>query len=292
STALSCLITLGDRLKNGNTSTTEMVLNTIIELKTLKYFQSLTTLESIIKDATRRSGERMNAETAVGLLNEELSRLSEILALPVPENATSKQEGRDSFHKHEPIIVVRKPLIDADTGRKLTVAECVEKYGTGAINIDASRIATDDSLDRPNGTKVGVTWDLTDRPKDYVGSEDGRFPANCITLDSDEFYSKYFNVGQGNITPQELSKKASKKDRNSDWQGEEIALEPKEADSSHFYGGLRDLRMESKQKTLPNANNHPTVKPTDLMAWLVRLITPPNGIVLDPFAGSGSTLVA
>src|SRR5699024_9626823 len=135
-------------------------------------------------------------------------------------------------------------------------------------------------------------WDLTDRLKDYVGSEDGRFPANCITLDSDEFYSKYFNVGQGNNTPQELSKKASKKERNSDWHGEEIALEPKEANSSHFYGGLPDLRMESKQKSLPNANNHPTVKPTDLMAWLVRLITPPNGIVLDPFAGSGSTLVA
>ncbi|MFD1444301.1 DNA methyltransferase, partial [Thermoactinomyces vulgaris] len=42
----------------------------------------------------------------------------------------------------------------------------------------------------------------------------------------------------------------------------------------------------------PTRNNHPTVKPTDLMAWLIRLITPPGGIVLDPFAGSGSTLVA
>src|SRR5699024_4145710 len=128
---------------------------------------------------------------------------------------------------HEPIIVVRKPLVDTDTGRKLTVADCVEKYGTGAINIDASRIATEDTLDRPNGKQVGVTWDLTDRPKDYVGSEKGRFPANCITLDSDEFYSKYFNVA--NVTPAELSKKASKKDRNSDWKGEEIALEEKRA---------------------------------------------------------------
>src|SRR5690625_5195364 len=49
---------------------------------------------------------------------------------------------------HEPIIVVRKPLIDADTGRKLTVVNCVEKYGTGAINIDASRIATEDETRR------------------------------------------------------------------------------------------------------------------------------------------------
>ena len=93
----------------------------------------------------------------------------------------------------------------------------------------------------------------------------GRFPANCITLDEGEFYSKYFNVA--NITPAELSKKASKKDRNSDWQGEEIAV------------GER-------------GNVHPTVKPTDLMAWLVRLVTPTGGTVLDPFAGSGSTLVA
>src|SRR5699024_472865 len=48
---------------------------------------------------------------------------------------------------HEPIIVVRKPLIDADTGRKLTVVDCVEKYGTGAINIDASRIYSDDAAE-------------------------------------------------------------------------------------------------------------------------------------------------
>src|SRR5690625_1318108 len=180
---------------------------------------------------------------------------------------------------HEPIIVVRKPLIDADTGRKLTVADCVEKYGTGAINIDASRIATFGE----EAEKHKAEWNRTQSakqsdtatflsPKEKEAdlrafAKDGRFPANCITLDSDEFYSKYFNVAQANITPQELSKKASKKDRNSDWQGEEIAV------------GERN-------------NVHPTVKPVDLMAWLVRLATPADGTVLDPFAGSGSTLVA
>src|SRR5690625_249606 len=181
---------------------------------------------------------------------------------------------------HEPVIVVRKPLIDADTGRKLTVADCVEKYGTGAINIDASRIATFGE----DAEKHKAEWNRTQSakqsdtatflsPKEKEAdlrafAKDGRFPANCITLDSDEFYSKYFNVGQANvsqanISPEELSKKASKKDRNSDWQGEEI-----------------------------DGNVHPTVKPTDLMAWLVRLVTPIDGTVLDPFAGSGSTLVA
>src|SRR5690625_320898 len=117
---------------------------------------------------------------------------------------------------HEPIIVVRKPLHD---GRKMTVVDCVEKYGTGAINIDASRIGETGA--RTNAKSGG--YDSIYQKYGAVETvihDRGRFPANCITLDSDEFYSKYFN-----ITPAELSKKASKKDRNSDWQGEEIDLE-------------------------------------------------------------------
>src|SRR5690625_1512677 len=131
---------------------------------------------------------------------------------------------------HEPIIVVRKPLIDADTGRKLTVADCVEKYGTGAINIDATRIG--ESGARNNGSKPREDGYAKNdiygkyRPMERVDYGKGRFPANCITLDYDEFYSKYFNVAsaqeaQPNVTPAELSKKASKKDRNSDWKGED-----------------------------------------------------------------------
>lgn len=168
--------------------------------------------------------------------------------------------GTATKPSHEPIIVVRKPLIDADTGRKLTVADCVEKYGTGAINIDACRIGDEVQSYSPKGIRSGSGNYVGDKyqPNNPEIIVKGRFPANAITTDADAFYSKYFNV-----TPQELSKKASKKDRISDWQGEEIGR-----------------------------NIHPTVKPTDLMAWLVRLVTPPNGVVLDPFAGSGSTLVA
>ena len=158
---------------------------------------------------------------------------------------------------HEPIIMVRKPFKDA-------VIDCVKKYGTGAINIDGCRIG--ESGARNNGSKPREDGYAKNniygkyRPMERIDYGKGRFPANCITLESDAFYSEYFN-----ITPPELSKKANKKDRNSDWKGEEIAL---------------------------NRNTHPTVKPTNLMAWLVRLVTPPGGTVLDPFAGSGSTLVA
>ncbi|MEK4178547.1 site-specific DNA-methyltransferase [Aeribacillus sp. FSL K6-1121] len=159
---------------------------------------------------------------------------------------------------HEPIIVVRKPL-------EGTVCDNVERWGTGAINVDGCRIlfcgnkpkATSNQNIRNNAYKS----DNSNRERDtvYIPSEKGRFPANIVTTEPDAFWSKYSNV-----TPQELSKKASKRDRNSDWRGEEIALR----------------------------NSHPTVKPIDLMAWLVRLVTPPGGTVLDPFAGSGSTLVA
>lgn len=189
--------------------------------------------------------------------------LTKSLQITAPATDLAKQWdgwGTNLKPAHEPIIMVRKPLHDGR--RKIGTMDCVEKYGTGAINIDACRIG--DGSDRSAGglrkehhaenmTSIAPhTKDQTERPSG------GRFPANCITLDSNEFYSKYFN-----ISPKELSKKASKKNRNSDWQGNEI-----------------------------KGNNHPTVKPTDLMAWLIKLVTPPNGVVLDPFAGSGSTLVA
>jgi site-specific DNA-methyltransferase (adenine-specific) len=168
---------------------------------------------------------------------------------------------------HEPIIVARKPLNG-------TVAENVERFGTGAINIGGCRI--DMSVDDReayikkrrsfDGVKISALFNekgerLTPKystEETIKRSEKGRFPANCVTTEPDAFFSKYFNV-----TPPELCKKASKQDRNSDWRGDIVGQ-----------------------------NRHPTVKPTDLMAWLVRLITPPGGIVLDPFAGSGSTCVA
>lgn len=165
---------------------------------------------------------------------------------------------------HEPIIVARKPL--AVDGRKATVAETVEKYGTGAINIDGCRIGRA-AGDR---TEYGVTGNQTATTGDsgifghydavaYVPNEAGRFPANCITTDADTFYSPYFNV-----SPAELSKKATKRDRNQ--------------------------RVDGSPSPVPNT--HPTVKPVALMAWLITLVTPPGGITLDPFAGSGTTLVA
>ncbi|HOA36683.1 MAG TPA: site-specific DNA-methyltransferase [Bacillota bacterium] len=191
---------------------------------------------------------------------------------------------------HEPIIMARKPLDG-------TVADNVERWGTGALNIDGCRIETKDKLGRVNNPREqsNVTSYNLSKEKQILNNSDikkGRFPANCVTTEPDAFFSKYFN-----ITPPELCKKASKRDRNSDWLGREIGLEEKEGGTTvaSIKGQMKDLRVKNpdyERKVPKYRNNHPTVKPTDLMAWLCRLVTPPGGIVLDPFAGSGSTLVA
>lgn len=122
-----------------------------------------------------------------------------------------------------------------------TVCHTIEQHGTGAINID------------------GCLTDLA------------RFPANVVTTGGDQWYSEYFNV-----TAKDISKKASKADRNADHQGNVIDLPVKQAGSLKMRtNGSLDGHITT------NRNTHPTVKPTGLMAWLIRLITPPGGTVLD-----------
>ncbi len=184
---------------------------------------------------------------------------AEVVDITAPATPLAKKwDGWGTALKpaHEPIIVARKPLDGA-------VADNVERWGTGALNIDGCRIPTEDNLNggayAKQGTPRNDGWGMQRGGAGEYVQPEGRLPANCVTTEPDTFFSKYFNV-----TPPELCKKALKQDRNSDWRGEKIST----------------------------TNRHPTVKPTDLMAWLVRLITPPGGIVLDPFAGSGSTCVA
>jgi DNA modification methylase len=191
---------------------------------------------------------------------------------------------------HEPIIMARKPLDG-------TVADNVERWGTGALNIDGCRIGNEvrenpqAGFIRRGRTDEEVFFGVDQcKPKGTVQTI-GRFPANIVTTESDAFWSKYCDVTAktGNVTPKHLSKKASKRDRNSDWRGELINLPDKPA---RIYGEYKGTPEHATNMHTKRANNHPTVKPTELMAWLVRLVTPPGGIVLDPFAGSGSTLVA
>ena len=171
----------------------------------------------------------------------------EPVTLDITASATDearKWEGWGTALKpaYEPAILARKPLNG-------TVARCVLEHGTGAINIDASRVGE-------------------------------RFPAN-VAVDEHVAHelgerARYF-----------YSPKASKAEREAGLEDRDTQLA-----GSIFRSGGSFKTGAGNERTAKRANTHPTVKPIELMRYLVRMVTPPDGTVLDPFAGSGSTLCA
>jgi len=150
----------------------------------------------------------------------------------------------------EPITVARKPLGG-------TVAANVLEWGTGAINVEGCRVPGTDhawAWDRPASTNIGAGSYISDGTQHTVdisrNKPSGRWPANLMHDGSAEVVAGFGD--SGSAARFFYCAKASSKDRGDD-------------------------------------NNHPTVKPTDLMRYLCRLVTPPGGVVLDPFMGSGST---
>jgi site-specific DNA-methyltransferase (adenine-specific) len=197
----------------------------------------------------------------------------------------------------EPIVVARKPLIG-------TVAENVLTHGTGALNIDGSRIGTSDSLFRKSSIASPENQGIHDgyqRPwkqdpqkveeanertqeKSAVADRLGRWPANLILdeysaelLDEQSDASRFFYVA-----------KASKRDRNEGLEELQTRVNGKMMRKANNTSDEPSDGFE-RFTTQPAQNFHPTVKPTQLMRYLVKLVTPPGGTVLDPFTGSGST---
>lgn len=167
----------------------------------------------------------------------------------------------------EPITVARKPF-------KGTVAANVLEWGAGAINIDGCRVATNEILGRPQAEQIFFSGLKNNGYNDNSDKRGGRWPANLIHDGSDEptellgAAARFFYCA-----------KASKKDRDEGLDCFDAKYAPRDNGFSNKISGSK----------LPRANIHPTVKPTDLMAYLCRLVTPPGGVVLDPFMGSGST---
>ena len=195
----------------------------------------------------------------------------------------------------EPCVVARKPL----TG---TVAENVQAHGTGAINVDGCRIPHASEADlaqhaagvaaiKARGGSMANSWKNS---SDLSGANDvkpgGRWPANVVL---DEQAAAMLDAQSGDITTTRIEK-PSKVQEGKGWSR---TLEDRGARGYTDNGGASRFFYTAKasrsDRSTNGANNtHPTVKPTDLMRWLVRLVTPPGGVVLDPFAGSGTTLVA
>jgi DNA modification methylase len=215
----------------------------------------------------------------------------------------------------EPVIVARKPLVG-------TVAANVLEFGTGALNIDGTRIGTreDNPQFRPASasgpSNGGVAF--SDRAGKDASYSSGRWPSNVVL---DEFTAGLVDEQSGigvsksggksgtHPSPMDWGKenrdiprggfddsggasrffyvaKASKRDRN---EGLDDFEERQKIGYSYSDEANDPANGMFKDRNTVSKNFHPTVKPTDLMRQLVRLVTPPGGVVLDPFTGSGST---
>ena len=228
---------------------------------------------------------------------------------------TSAWEGWGTALKpaHEPICLARKPI-------EGTVAANVLKWGVGGLNIDGCRVGDEERYNAPAGNKAGgnsLNMSAVGMPQDVEGTTaKGRFPANLMhdgsqgVLDlfpqSNGGHWSYKQAKDGGLYEHGLKDledggsdkqggsaarffycpKASKSDRDEGC--DELPTQEKPA-HMRTGNGTGEPSMESGWPATQRKNTHPTVKPTELMRYLVRLITPKGGLVLDPFNGSGST---
>jgi site-specific DNA-methyltransferase (adenine-specific) len=219
---------------------------------------------------------------------------------------------------HEPMVLARKPLSEK------SVADNVMKYGTGAINIDGCRIEgqSEDTerkkVVRKARSTDGVWTDdnsgMKSEGSEYADADPrGRWPSNIMHDGSEQVQSIFpetsstevsrerthkgiWSAGelaeseqlmpaygdQGNASRYFYCAKTSKDERNSGLHGR-----PQGQYSSD--GREKEIENAYQRNKSVSANTHPTVKPVELMRYLVRLVTPKGGLVLDPFMGSGST---
>jgi DNA modification methylase len=315
---------LDESSKNMSTFTTLMASSLTIELKILKSYLSRIMQSNTQDQKIQQNGLLLNAPIVENLLASALTKLNSILSIDVQYDVlndtgslTDKLNAACEFW-----TLARKPLSEK------TVASNVLKHGTGGLNIDGCRVEASnisDDLFRSRKGGFSSESDIYSNDEKYAiqtTPPQGRWPANLIL---DEEAAKALDKQSGNLKSGKFNQ-ASKKAENSIYGKHDSYKNPKQFEASEggasrfFYvakasksernagceslpvkrggtermnnsDGRKEELGESDRLTL-NQNNHPTVKPIKLMSYLCKLITPPRGIVLDPFMGSGSTGVA
>jgi DNA modification methylase len=263
---------------------------------------------------TENSGEmksRADGKGGTGLFCGKNAKTVPITGRPATDEA-KQWDGWGTALKPsvEFFTLCRKPLSES------TVAKNVLKWGTGGINIDGCRVGTEEiTILHKKGNSFSQSYKAEGKKAEHshYSKVQGRFPANLIHDGSQEVLDLFpenvkgaigmkRDAGQKSIFNLDSQKekqkfsgaktdsgsaarffycpKASKKDRNEGCE----ELEEHDTYSESAATPMRDQRKQAKR-----SNNHPTVKPTALMAYLCRLITPTGGVVLDPYMGSGST---
>jgi site-specific DNA-methyltransferase (adenine-specific) len=181
----------------------------------------------------------------------------------------------------EPITVARKPLAG-------TVAANVLEHGTGALNVDGCRVGTGRELvQAQQAHRTGAFTTPLDcdgeRPREYSAA--GRWPANLIHDGSDEVVGLFPETAAGGHPAcRNTSGYSGGLEQGKTPHG---AIRTDSGSAARFFYTAKASKADRGE-----GNTHPTVKPLDLMAYLCRLVTPPGGIVLDPFMGSGTTIKA
>ena len=207
------------------------------------------------------------------------------LDITAPATAAARQwQGWGTALKPalEPITVARKPLIG-------TVAENVLRHGTGAINVDGCRVegvppsVPQPAFNSPTGRTYGMK--TGEGRNGEMSHAQGRWPANLIHDGSDEVVGLFPQTTSRGHTPSARGAGGISCNGHSG-QDEIKELWFDSGSAARFFYTAKAAKSERQGVT------HPTVKPLDLMAYLCRLVTPPGGIVLDPFMGTGTTIIA
>ena len=188
---------------------------------------------------------------------------------------------------YEPAILCRKPI-------QGTVVENVLKHGVGGLNVDGCRIETSDNLKRTQHAR-GI-WSQ-EKHTHTTGGDSGRWPSNVIINEEVSEDLKSYGLKSSGSHKKIGKERNINKGRIDFLSGAKKSILPREYKqnqgyvSRYFY--CAKVSNQEREKGLDSSNErvniHPTVKPIQLMRYLCRLITPPGGIILDPFMGSGST---
>lgn len=228
---------------------------------------------------TARNSKHIGARphAAIGDYETDVDRIYQT-ALATPEAQQWDGWGTALKPALEPITVARKPF-------KGTVANNVLEHGTGAINIDGCRVGTEQRFNQAAGNKAGgnsLNMSAVGMPEAEGKACVGRWPTNLIHDGSDEVV-ELFPEAKGATSNNSGGMKGNAYSGPTLKRGKTAGRGDNGSAARFFYCA------KASKKDREEGNSHPTVKPTDLMAYLCRLVTPPDGVVLDPFMGSGST---
>ena len=231
-----------------------------------------------------REGKRTNGQSMGAVPNE--SRIT------VPATDAARQwSGWGTALKpaYEPIILARKPL-------RGTVARNVQTFGTGAINVDGCRVDADRRPVMTRTTTVVAANAMAGATTGATSTGElttlGRWPANILLDEAAAAVLDAMTPNVGAVAPVRGDEASAASTGRVTGERARVpgAFHGDRGGASRFFYTSKASGKDRGREQ--HGNNHPTVKPTDLMRWLCRLVTPPGGRILDPFMGSGSTGVA